>query len=105
MSISPPPPSVDRFGRLLGCRGVLVGGGGQPPEDLEIRDQGVHLGHPRGDSVERADLGSLLAVAFGDAGCLVAVRRRLAERVARGVLRSEEHTSELQSLMRISYAV
>src|SRR3546814_1005202 len=30
---------------------------------------------------------------------------RLPDRVARSVLRSEEHTSELQSLMRISYAV
>src|SRR3546814_7253703 len=35
---------------------------------------------------------------------LPAVKRRELERVAR-VLRSEEHTSELQSLMRISYAV
>src|SRR3546814_4177338 len=32
------------------------------------------------------------------------LRRRLAERFPTG-LRSEEHTSELQSLMRISYAV
>src|SRR3546814_8462970 len=30
---------------------------------------------------------------------------RLNERVGRGVARSEEHTSELQSLMRTSYAV
>src|SRR3546814_3120200 len=32
-------------------------------------------------------------------------RRTLKRRPARGVARSEEHTSELQSLMRISYAV
>src|SRR3546814_9200245 len=32
-------------------------------------------------------------------------RTRLARRAAEGGLRSEEHTSELQSLMRISYAV
>src|SRR3546814_5324805 len=30
---------------------------------------------------------------------------RFVERFARGIVRSEEHTSELQSLMRISYAV
>src|SRR3546814_1946942 len=32
-------------------------------------------------------------------------RERLADRAGRGEGRSEEHTSELQSLMRISYAV
>src|SRR3546814_1886954 len=32
-------------------------------------------------------------------------RRAEVDRAGRGVLRSEEHTSELQSLMRISYAV
>src|SRR3546814_9135385 len=32
-------------------------------------------------------------------------RRRAVDRLAAGRLRSEEHTSELQSLMRISYAV
>src|SRR3546814_1012727 len=32
-------------------------------------------------------------------------RPRLADRRRRGLFRSEEHTSELQSLMRISYAV
>src|SRR3546814_2908785 len=34
-----------------------------------------------------------------------AVARRLASIIATGLIRSEEHTSELQSLMRISYAV
>src|SRR3546814_4751618 len=32
-------------------------------------------------------------------------RRRVRDLVAEGLARSEEHTSELQSLMRISYAV
>src|SRR3546814_8727064 len=32
-------------------------------------------------------------------------RREIASRVEDGTVRSEEHTSELQSLMRISYAV
>src|SRR3546814_5061619 len=33
------------------------------------------------------------------------IQRRLIEHPTRGLERSEEHTSELQSLMRISYAV
>src|SRR3546814_3727044 len=45
----------------------------------------------------------------GDRGGAVAPRRRACGRSAatdaRGYARSEEHTSELQSLMRISYAV
>src|SRR3546814_9441441 len=42
--------------------------------------------------------------AFHEA-CTVAIARRLEETLAPAWLRSEEHTSELQSLMRISYAV
>src|SRR3546814_7134807 len=41
------------------------------------------------------------AVKLGDAS----VRQRAGNFITREVLRSEEHTSELQSLMRISYAV
>src|SRR3546814_2306265 len=52
---------------------------------------------------ERAEvaLDRLPAAAGGDAHALVVV----ADRTAGGECRSEEHTSELQSLMRISYAV
>src|SRR3546814_9279527 len=56
-------------------------------------------------------LGDFLTVAPDDAGLhLMAwltpeVARRLGDRGAAEVARSEEHTSELQSLMRISYAV
>src|SRR3546814_5495772 len=52
-------------------------------------------------------LGDVLGV-VGDAGGPVVVRRRGQtgiEAQAGSELRSEEHTSELQSLMRISYAV
>src|SRR3546814_5490700 len=67
--------------------------------------------------VARGDLATLVAFAFhsGDLWMLVAVtdwaiysvllRYRPAEIPPLAFLRSEEHTSELQSLMRISYAV
>src|SRR3546814_1602518 len=42
---------------------------------------------------------------FGDADIKVAIRKTLREFDQPRALRSEEHTSELQSLMRISYAV
>src|SRR3546814_4128693 len=47
---------------------------------------------------------------IGDGGAAppdrtVGARRRIAEGLALELVRSEEHTSELQSLMRISYAV
>src|SRR3546814_2956914 len=42
---------------------------------------------------------------FIDQGTLHLPLRRVAERIERCTARSEEHTSELQSLMRISYAV
>src|SRR3546814_8848090 len=49
----------------------------------------------------------LLREASGDFSPLLrgALRRRLPPQERNGSLRSEEHTSELQSLMRISYAV
>src|SRR3546814_5220222 len=63
----------------------------------------------------RADIECCARLAGGDIAQHAAVRRRLvilgavgigdAERDAGQAARSEEHTSELQSLMRISYAV
>src|SRR3546814_8055562 len=40
-----------------------------------------------------------------DAGALLAEAQAYAANLAKGLTRSEEHTSELQSLLRISYAV
>src|SRR3546814_9151240 len=48
--------------------------------------------------------GVIVAAALADAG-LALGERYLSSRIGEGVIRSEEHTSELQSLMRISYAV
>src|SRR3546814_1780166 len=54
-----------------------------------------------GDGVDRADLIRANAAHPGRAP----VTRRMPAKVRIAKLRSEEHTSELQSLMRISYAV
>src|SRR3546814_3890751 len=50
---------------------------------------------------------SVLALAFGQVAALplTALERLIIRLAATGDARSEEHTSELQSLMRISYAV
>src|SRR3546814_10195975 len=63
---------------------------------LESGDRGVLILDHAGDGAERT---------VGDVPCDGAAElpRRYAPRLATG--RSEEHTSELQSLMRISYAV
>src|SRR3546814_5461059 len=69
-----------------GCGGILQGGAVDPREDGDARPRGpwLYQGRAAGDD---------------------AVGRRGTARQARQGIRSEEHTSELQSLMRISYAV
>src|SRR3546814_2511893 len=73
-------------------------------------------GRPRGvvGAGHRADLDQRRAAerVIGGAHCLPLARSRsvgvgadLADAALERVIRSEEHTSELQSLMRISYAV
>src|SRR3546814_6277148 len=66
------------------------------------------LGHPA-DELRVDAPGLLAAVAAGLDGCVITAGQALGQvplRLADGAaLRSEEHTSELQSLMRISYAV
>src|SRR3546814_6715315 len=85
------------------------------PRDVDLRGQGAHegigptaeVGHHRGrdaedlsDQGDRQGDGQLL----GEVGRAI-VPDALDELVDQGRGRSEEHTSELQSLMRISYAV
>src|SRR3546814_2914969 len=67
---------------------------------LQAREGGARLCHLRDFFVEG---GNPLAREGADAGPIVAFPQR--EQVADFIERSEEHTSELQSLMRISYAV
>src|SRR3546814_5540719 len=60
---------------------------------------------PRCSLWARDDVHRRRAGARGDLRALIAERRRLRRPQCPPPLRSEEHTSELQSLMRISYAV
>src|SRR3546814_7597130 len=56
-------------------------------------------GWGRGLAVDRADHGKFAALCRGDR------RQLIVHQIIAAGTRSEEHTSELQSLMRISYAV
>src|SRR3546814_5293625 len=80
------PPSGARYPSLAGKR-VIVSGGGS----------GIGEGIVEGFARQGA------AVAFVD--IQTAPSEALVARLADAPIRSEEHTSELQSLMRISYAV
>src|SRR3546814_7836571 len=66
----------------------------------DIQDR---LGHGR--SCAEQDRVTTLGVAAHDGVFVVAELARLVQHIQRHGHRSEEHTSELQSLMRISYAV
>src|SRR3546814_5591002 len=79
---------------------------GKPPERIDPQSQ--WLKHPL--EVESGPDGRMYARTFGEGLFRVdqetlAVSRVPMEQTNQRVLRSEEHTSELQSLMRISYAV
>src|SRR3546814_5202482 len=94
-------PYSTRFRSRLGLRG-------QPPWVVQPRLRGRALAEPHPE-VRALDPGQRADADVGDGrdsrGCRGASLRRTvgADRLA--VLKSEEHTSELQSLMRISYAV
>src|SRR3546814_7097831 len=66
----------------------------------EILHDRADLGHPR-HAADEHDLVDRIGL---EAGILERLLARI-ERALDEILRSEEHTSELQSLMRISYAV
>src|SRR3546814_4428239 len=96
-------------------------GGEQPDREVqrataEIADkvQRRHGLARRADRVERARDRDIIDVVPGPVGERTRLaptghspvdKRRVARRAFRSAARSEEHTSELQSLMRISYAV
>src|SRR3546814_3198971 len=74
-------------------------------DQLEAR-QGVRGGLPHvGDRVADPGLGDVLYLGGYEADLAGAELRELLDLRAEGADRSEEHTSELQSLMRNSYAV
>src|SRR3546814_10238278 len=85
----------------MGAAALLVG---KHPADLVDQRLLLRVGHQPHEVVGVGDRD--LALAGADAANLVGVAaHRLAGEVVDHPLRSEEHTSELQSLMRISYAV
>src|SRR3546814_7615599 len=86
--------------QLLGFRHGLLGG--QVHAVLQLFDLGTHaehLQHPRGLADVARQLDTHVRIAAETARATELLHGDL------GALRSEEHTSELQSLMRISYAV
>src|SRR3546814_6592098 len=82
-------------------RAQADGEGTRPVDQHRITGRGRLDPHHHG---ERA-AGDVEAGRGGDAHRLPAIQRGRFTREARGGGRSEEHTSELQSLMRTSYAV
>src|SRR3546814_9717434 len=75
---------------------------------LELPAATVAAGHARQALADIFAQRELLFVFVGDEGSGLAGRPRLFGKKrehGEGIARSEEHTSELQSLMRISYAV
>src|SRR3546814_10228322 len=86
-------------GPIAPCRSVLLA-----QQRIEYRDRGVLL--PRNAERERIAPRRLVALALIQRQPIVALRISLgADQIIREPARSEEHTSELQSLMRSSYAV
>src|SRR3546814_5697668 len=76
---------------LVGRHVVVHGGEHRPGGVDQVGRLSLSLGHPDADGLHRARVGWR--------------RSRPSARDVAGEGRSEEHTSELQSLMRISYAV
>src|SRR3546814_7442996 len=80
---------------------LLAGMVGTADAEVAFKDAGIALlvgARPRGPGMERKDLLLENAKIFTAQGAAL-------NKVASRDVRSEEHTSELQSLMRISYAV
>src|SRR3546814_7844373 len=88
---------------LGGTIGDMVGAGVQPIILHELRGLVIHA--RRGRTSRREDHESGLAAHLHKAGGRLDRRQIERAGAARDQHRSEEHTSELQSLMRISYAV
>src|SRR3546814_2649849 len=84
-----------------GNREVARHGEGMQAEQAE-RHEADHVQH-QDEHEEREDIGRIFAAFGADIGVHHAGNE--AGEALDGDLRSEEHTSELQSLMRISYAV
>src|SRR3546814_4024937 len=80
---------------------------GRLPRVERARGRGIELAHPRIElsRIGRAAIGAALKEGVQREVDMAAVADAEALADLEPALRSEEHTSELQSLMRISYAV
>src|SRR3546814_6839895 len=87
--------AISRFWHGRHAFGIVHGG--RRVVDFQHRARMQHVGG--GQAVALEQVGAADAVMFGQAPDRIAARHHV------GARRSEEHTSELQSLMRISYAV
>src|SRR3546814_7411888 len=96
-----------RVGRVRSKEQVFVGDGGNEPL---IRRMRAHSNYVENTAfmlilLILVELGTGSSIWLWGAGALYLVGRVLHALGMDGMMRSEEHTSELQSLMRISYAV
>src|SRR3546814_5322228 len=107
--LADPPGYADRF--LAGCRAASIPVEELDPERVMAEEPNISRAVRRAFAVPDATVQSwrllnLLADDVRLRGGQVLLRHSvLSVRVEGGRVRSEEHTSELQSLMRISYAV
>src|SRR3546814_7622791 len=100
---------MDRKGKLDYRNSPLTEGASQNSSIPAKRPRFAMAAAPAQPPADRAEIADVAVIGAGVVGCAVARRLTLAgARVVvaeKAVDRSEEHTSELQSLMRISYAV
>src|SRR3546814_5408359 len=101
--------SRSRIGLSLSFLGRC--GDGRPGRPLELEGVALRIGEINGralalGAIARDDLGrDAVRIQFRDYRLPVPRQHAVADMVDIAAFRSEEHTSELQSLMRISYAV
>src|SRR3546814_3315833 len=82
-----------------------IGAGGSHAGFPQPGPKGGMLGRRAGDAAQDVPSNAKLTMGYDDIAQLAKDRARSNDPQLRQELRSEEHTSELQSLMRISYAV
>src|SRR3546814_7555262 len=105
MSAAVPARSLSRLG-LHQRRDARTPDGLVDRPDLFVDDDAVGIQHIGFRGAINPPVESDCAVRIGDDRAIrIAMSRQPALCIGIAVLRSEEHTSELQSLMRISYAV